>query len=123
MIINSDDIYRAWATLRKVDSTIPDETLDFMKEVSLRELKLMNKTDDDAYTFNEMVKIPGRYYCHSLGQGVAIEVDESKVSMISYCSPMDRVNEPTIRYPFSFKKEMLSMNFYKLKNTKELYDR
>ena len=120
MIINSDDIYRAWAILRKVDSTIPDETLDFMKDVSLRELELTNKMDDDAYTFNEMVNIPGRYYCHLLGQGVAVEVEENKISMLSYSSP-DSDDNP-IRYNLNFRKEMLNMNFYKMKRVKDLFN-
>lgn len=40
------DITDAWARIRKIDQTIPDEVLDFMKNAALRELELLNKIDE-----------------------------------------------------------------------------
>lgn len=37
------DIIDAWARIRKIDSTIPDEVLDFMKKASLEKLEEFNK--------------------------------------------------------------------------------
>ena len=38
-MIEKSDIIKAWKILREKDNTIPDETLDFMKDVSLRVLE------------------------------------------------------------------------------------
>lgn len=37
------DIIEAWTRIRKIDSTIPDEVLDFMKKASLEKLEENNK--------------------------------------------------------------------------------
>ena len=118
-MIEKSDIYKAWVIVRAHDSTIPDETLDFIKDSSLKALEIMNKMEDDAYTFSEMVNIPGRYYCHSLGQGIAIEVDDKQVSMLNYMSIDDGA---PIRYPFHFRREVLNMNFHKMKHIKDLFE-
>lgn len=43
------DIIDAWARIRKIDSTIPDEVLDFMKKASLEKLEENNKVVFHVY--------------------------------------------------------------------------
>ncbi len=38
-LINKNTIMEAWVFLRKKNHSIPNETLDFMRDVSLRELE------------------------------------------------------------------------------------
>ena len=40
-LINKKEIMKAYVHLRQTNCTIPDETLDFMRDVSLRECERM----------------------------------------------------------------------------------
>jgi hypothetical protein len=53
-MIEKSDIIKAWKILREKDSTIPDETLDFMRDVSLRTLEVMNR--EDGRTLDDILR-------------------------------------------------------------------
>jgi hypothetical protein len=40
--MKEEDIIAAWVKIRKIDNTIPDEVLDFMKDSAIRKLKNKN---------------------------------------------------------------------------------
>ena len=44
-LINKELIMKAWTHLRKTEMTIPDETLDFMRDVSLEKCAEMEACD------------------------------------------------------------------------------
>ncbi len=40
-----EEVFKAWAEIRKTNSTIPDDVLDFMKDSSIQRLKQIKKLD------------------------------------------------------------------------------
>jgi len=46
------DIVNAWALIRKIDQTIPDEVLDFMKNTAIDRLQRTSVDDLKVWTFN-----------------------------------------------------------------------
>ena len=122
-MITKSDIVKAWAILRKTDSTIPDETLDFMKDVSLKALEEMNKIVDTdfVFSFHEIHYRPGEYYSRKMPNGMSLRVLEDLSIMTKYHTSCDD------KYPmislFHFNKEYLDMVFYELKDLSELFQK
>lgn len=45
--MTKDDIINAWARIRKIDETIPDDVLDFLRDSAIKELNRKKLTLED----------------------------------------------------------------------------
>lgn len=78
-MITEDSILDAWLFLRKNNCSIPDETLDFMKKISLRELKKM-----DGPEHMHLVRFVG--YIDPIKEKLDLLTDEARYALFSsYC--------------------------------------
>jgi hypothetical protein len=53
--INETMIIMAWAHIRKIDQTIPDDVLDFMKDCAIQKIRELNETEHVERQFMEAV--------------------------------------------------------------------
>ncbi len=53
--INETEIIRAWSHIRKIDQTIPDDILDFMKECAIQKIRELNENEHITRQFMEAV--------------------------------------------------------------------
>lgn len=113
------DIVKAWAILRESTKaqSIPSETLDFMKEVSLRELEKIEKYGD-RMSLEEIINENGWYVDDDFGKGVCIEVSNGEIKILSFKDKDDM--KPTKEY-LSLYKGLFNKKFKKVYSRQELF--
>jgi hypothetical protein len=55
-LINKKLIMKAWTFLREKEMSIPDETLDFMRDAAIEKLERIEKVEELEKEFNEIYK-------------------------------------------------------------------
>lgn len=118
-MFNKSDIIKAWAVLRESTKaqSIPSETLDFMKEVSLRELEKIEKYGD-AMSLEEIIRENGWYVADSFGKGVCIDVSSGEVKILSFKDKDDM--KPTKEY-LTLYKGLFDKKFKKVYSRQQLF--
>lgn len=119
-MITKEDIVKAWKILRKAHEaqSIPSETLDFIKDVSLKALERV-KEYGELLTLEEAVSEPGWYVAESFVDGVCMEIGKfGETHLLCFANKEDFA---PIRETMSFYPGLLKKKFKKVFNRYQLF--
>jgi|WetSurMetagenome_2_1015567.scaffolds.fasta_scaffold153602_3 hypothetical protein len=118
-MISKDEIINAWVFLRKKNHSISDETLDFMKNISIEALEKIENANKGILSFEDIVEEPGQYVSEDFSRGVVLLVDHNKgISLLTYEDENDML-PMNIKFPFY--AGLLKKKYRRILNRKELF--